>query len=211
MKTILAYGDSLTWGSVPGAGLRHPQGSRWPDALAEGLGSGVDVITDGLRGRLTAYDDHTAGCDRNGSRTLPTALYAHAPLDLVIILLGINDLQPHIAGSSLAAMDGLRRLVTIIQTHESGPDYPAPKVLIISPPHLCETDDQIYAEYFLNMIDQSRDLAVKFEQISKEKSCAFFDAANVCKASPVDGVHMDEENTINLGKALVPVVKGLLN
>jgi lysophospholipase L1-like esterase len=35
MKTILAYGDSITWGSDPArGGARHPASHRWPDVLA---------------------------------------------------------------------------------------------------------------------------------------------------------------------------------
>ena len=48
------------------------------------------MITDGLRGRTTGFDEHLAACDRNGVRILPTSL-RHAPLDLVIIMLGSND------------------------------------------------------------------------------------------------------------------------
>ena len=39
MKTILAYGDSLTYGAnpIPG-GPRHAYEDRWPTALEQGLG-----------------------------------------------------------------------------------------------------------------------------------------------------------------------------
>ncbi len=76
MKTILAYGDSITWGSDPTrGGARHSVSHRWPDVLAGELGAGFTVIAEGLRGRTTAYDEHCADCDRNGARFLPTALY----------------------------------------------------------------------------------------------------------------------------------------
>ena len=121
--TILCYGDSLTWGTEPGKPDRHPREARWPDVLAASLGSGVEVITDGLRGRTTAYDEYLADCDRNGARTLPTILYSHTPLDLVILLLGSNDMKPHIAGTAIAAMQGMRRLVHIVQNHIGGPGF----------------------------------------------------------------------------------------
>ena len=31
MKTVLCYGDSLTWGYNPETGLRHDYDSRWPN------------------------------------------------------------------------------------------------------------------------------------------------------------------------------------
>ena len=77
MKTVLCYGDSLTWGYDPETLGRHRLEDRWPSALAAALGEGVHVVADGLNGRTTASDDHTADCDRNGARTLPTVLHTH--------------------------------------------------------------------------------------------------------------------------------------
>lgn len=210
MKTILVYGDSLTWGSVPGESRRHPRIVRWSNVMANDLGDEYEVITDGLRGRLTAYDENLADCNRNAAKTLPTALYAHAPLDLVVLMLGTNDMQPHIAGTAIAAMQGMRRLVTIVQTHLAGPDITNPKVLIVSPPKLCKTTDEFYTGFFEGTIEQSFRLSDYYLQIAQEKHCSYFDAATVAVTSPLDGVHLDEENTINIGKALAPVVKQIL-
>ncbi len=210
MKKILVYGDSLTWGSVPGFPKQHPRDVLWQNVMAGELGNDYEVITDGLRGRLTAYDENLADCNRNASQTLPTALYSHAPLDLVILFLGTNDMQPHIAGTSIAAMQGMRRLVTIVQTHFAGPDISNPKVLIVAPPKLCKTHDEFYTGFFAGTIEQSYKIAEYYEQLSQEKECSFFDAGSVAQTSPIDGVHLDAENTINIGKALAPIVENIL-
>ena len=117
MKTVLCYGDSLTWGSDAETGTRLAHEDRWPVVLQRALGDGVQVIADGLRGRTTGYDEHLADCDRNGARILPTVLYTHAPLDLVILLLGSNDMKPAIAGTAIAALQGMRRLISLIQVN----------------------------------------------------------------------------------------------
>lgn len=210
MKTILVYGDSLTWGSVPGEPRRHDRKVRWPNVMSNQLGQEYEIITDGLRGRLTAYDEHLSDSNRNASQTLPTALYSHAPLDLVILMLGTNDMQPHIAGTSIAAMQGMRRLVTIVQNHVAGPDIPNPEILIVAPPRLCKTHDEFYTGFFEGTIEQSYKLAEYFSQIAQEKECRFFDAGTVAQTSAIDGVHLDTQNTINIGKALAPIVKEIL-
>jgi lysophospholipase L1-like esterase len=173
--------------------------------MAEGLGSKVEVVTDGLRGRTTGYDEYLADCDRNGVRTLPTVLYSHTPLDLVILLLGSNDMKPHIAGTAIAAMQGMRRLVSIVQNHVGGPGFMPAQVLVVSPPPLCETDDRFFGDMFEGGIEQSRQLAGYYRQIAEEQGCGFFDAAGVAETSPVDGIHLDAENTIRLGEALVQI------
>lgn len=213
MTTILAYGDSLTWGSDPAvAGRRHPVSHRWPDVLAAGLGDNVDIVTDGLRGRCTAYDEHLADCDRNGARTLPTSLYAHAPVDLVIIMLGANDMKPHICGTALGAKQGMRRLVQIVQQHAQGlTDGLRADVLIVAPPPLVPTVDEDMTHMFDGGIEQSQMLAANYQALADEMDVAFFDAGQVSHASPLDGVHLDADNTAAIGRALVPVVKAILN
>lgn len=68
VKSVLCFGDSLTWGSNAETGGRHSHDDLWPSVLQKALGSDVHVIHEGLGGRTTAYDDHTGDCDRNGAR-----------------------------------------------------------------------------------------------------------------------------------------------
>ncbi len=211
MKTVLCYGDSLTWGADAATGGRHAWQDRWPNVLAAGLGSEVEVITDGLRGRTTAYDEHLADCDRNGARILPTVLYAHAPLDLVILMLGANDMKPHIAGTALAAMQGMRRCVELVRINAMRDSSTTPPhVLIVAPPALCETADFEFSAMFAGGIEQSRMLASFYADLADEQGADFFDAGTVARTTPIDGVHIDAENTRAIGRALTPIVKLML-
>ena len=118
MKTILAYGDSLTFGSNPiKNGPRHAYEDRWPTVLERGLGGAARVIAEGLGGRTTAHDDWFANADRNGARILPTLLESHSPLDMVIIMLGTNDIKPIHGRTASEAGRGMGRLVQIIRGH----------------------------------------------------------------------------------------------
>lgn len=133
MKEILIVGDSLTWGHDPASGLRHPPGQRWPVVLAEGLAGRALVTADGLGGRTTCFDDHAGPADRNAARCLPGLLASHQPLDLVVLMLGTNDLKPHVCGLASGAAAGMRRLVEIVRCFPfKGPRRPA--VLVIAPP-----------------------------------------------------------------------------
>lgn len=211
MKTILCYGDSITWGSNAETGGRHDFADRWPNILQQRLGSQVQIIAEGLRGRTTAFDEHLAACDRNGARILPTTLYTHAPLDLVIILLGSNDMKPAIAGTAAAAMQGMRRLVEIVRLNATrdGTDEP-PSVLIVAPPPLCETANPEYAAMFAGGVEQSRMLAGFYADLADVEGCGFFDAGSVARTSPIDGVHLDAANTRAIGAGLEPIVRMML-
>lgn len=211
MKTVLCYGDSLTWGSDAETGGRHAYKDRWPSVLQRALGQDVQVIAEGLRGRTTAFDEHLADCDRNGARILPTVLYTHAPIDLVILLLGSNDMKPAIAGTALAAMQGMRRLVELVRINamRDGSAEP-PAVLIVAPPPLCETANPEYAAMFAGGVEQSKMLASLYADLADETGCGFFDAGSVANTSPIDSVHLDAANTRAIGRGLEPVVRMML-
>ena len=186
MKTILIFGDSLTWGSNPeNGGARHARADRWPSVLAEGLGAGFEVITEAMRGRSTAYADDVVDAERNGAKLLASALFSHAPLDLVILMLGSNDLKPSVAGNAAAAMLGMKRCTEIVCKHSPRlpGDARAPRLLIVAPPALVETKDPFYADLFgEKAVTESRKLAGLYAALSVEFDCGFFDAGLVAKA-----------------------------
>ncbi|MGF7005247.1 SGNH/GDSL hydrolase family protein [Aminobacter sp. BE322] len=210
MKTVLCYGDSLTWGYDAAGPGRHAFGDRWPSVLQAELGEGVNVIAEGLNGRTTAFDDHLAGTDRNGARALPTILGTHTPLDLVIIMLGANDMKPWIHGNPLAAKQGMARLASIVRTYDHGMDYPAPEILLVSPPAVSRTDNAEFKDMFADGDKASHKLAPLYAQLADEIGCGFFDAGSVAVTTPLDGVHLDAENTRKIGHALAPIVRVML-
>jgi lysophospholipase L1-like esterase len=211
VKTILCYGDSLTWGYNAETLDRHAFEDRWPSVLAKALGPGVTVIAEGLNGRTTAYDDHLADCDRNGARILPTILHSHDPIDLVILFLGANDMKPAICGTAFGAVQGMERLVELVRHHAWSFDAAeGPEVLIVSPPPLCETANTAFAAMFAGGVEQSAMLATLYADLADERGCGFFDAGSVAETTPLDGVHLDARNTRAIGKGLEPVVRMML-
>ncbi|MEO8757476.1 MAG: SGNH/GDSL hydrolase family protein [Devosia sp.] len=213
MKTILAYGDSITYGHDPVGGTRLAYEDRWPTALERGLGGTARVIAEGLGGRTTLHDDWYADADRNGARVLPTLLTSHSPLDLVIIMLGTNDLKPFHGRTALEASYGMRRLVQIVRANAAGQGAVAPRIIIVAPPHLGETN--VHPEMMVHFgnqtaIDASKQFAEMYKRRADEAGVGFFDASTVAVADPADGVHLDAKNTRAIGEGLVPVVKSLL-
>lgn len=198
MRTVLCYGDSLTWGYDASGPRRHALEDRWPSALQRELGDGVQVVAEGLNGRTTAFDDNLVGADRNGARFLPTLLSSHAPLDLVIIMLGSNDMKSWIHGDPFVARQGMRRLIAIVRGHDDPLGHPEPKVLIVAPPVAAPGRKG------------AGELAGYYEQLADEVGCGFFDASGVCEVCQIDGIHMDAENSRRLGEALVPVVRVMM-
>lgn len=210
MKSVLCYGDSLTWGYNAEGPSRHAHADRWPSVLQAELGASVNVIADGLNGRTTAFDDHLAGEDRNGARTLPVVLGTHSPLDLVIIMLGANDMKPWIHGNAFVSKHGMARLAQIVRTHPYQLNAPAPKLMIVSPPAVSRTDNVEFTLAFKGGNEASPHLAIHYADLAREIGCHFFDAGSVAETTPLDGVHLDAKNTRAIGMALAPLVRQVL-
>ena len=97
LKNILCYGDSNTWGYIPGSldfrtmqVKRYEQTVRWTGRLQSLVEGNANIIEEGLNGRTTNIDYKDIP-GRNGKTYLLPCLYSHAPLDLVILWLGFND------------------------------------------------------------------------------------------------------------------------
>ena len=205
LAVVLAFGDSLTWGRDPVSGGRHALSDRWPTVLAAGL-PGVEVIAEGLRGRMTAFDQTAGAADMNGARILPVLLHSHAPLDLVIVMLGTNDIyygqMPERVG------DGYVRIAEVIRGHGYRlDDYQPPVILFVAPPPIVIGADPRATD---EMVDRSHRVTAFIREAAAEAQVAFFDAGIVAQSSPLDSTHMDVAATRALGEALRPVVSGML-
>lgn len=211
MKNILAFGDSLTWGFIAGLFERHPLEVRWPSALEAGLGGKARVIAEGHNGRTTVFDDPTTLDDRNGAKALPIMLSTHQPLDLVIIMLGTNDIKYANRCRAFDASMGMARLIEIVQKFSFLPAYQTPQILIMSPPSLVPTKDEWFNDLWGHALEESKLFASHYARVAKDTAVHFFDAGSVAKADPTDGGHLDADNTRAIGTALLPVVKGILN
>ncbi len=208
MKTILCFGDSNTWGSDPTTGERFARDVRWPGVLRATLGPEYDVIEEGMPGRTTVFDDPLEPFKR-GKDYLPPCLRTHAPLDLVILLLGTNDLQLRYSASALDIALGCDWLIGVVESSTAGPQGIAPEVLLVAPPPL-KTVPEPWDESFAGAEEKSRRLAGHYRRIAETRTCAYFDAGEQIASSDVDGVHWEASEHAKLGKALAPLVRRLI-
>ena len=125
MPTVLAFGNSNTWGSIPGQDARMAPDVRWPGVMARALGTSFEIIEEGLRGRTTVFDDPEEP-GRNGLVYFAPCLFSHAPLDLVVISLGCNDTKAKFSATPEMIAAGAERLLEASLVSESGPGGIAP-------------------------------------------------------------------------------------
>jgi lysophospholipase L1-like esterase len=207
MFEVLCFGDSNTWGFDPASLRRYRREERWPGVLQKALGDKYHVIEEGLGGRTTVWDDPIEGY-KNGKEYLIPCLATHAPLDLVIILLGTNDLKKRFSVSAQDIAFSAGVLVDTVNKSGSGRNLKAPKVLLLVPPPLGKLTD--FGEMFEGGREKSQKFSEHFKNVATMYDCELFDTSAVIKSSDIDGIHFEKETHQQLGEAVAKIVKTIL-
>ena len=204
-KTILCYGDSITWGYNPVNPNRMTLDERWTGVLSKGLGEDYKVVEEGLNGRTTIRDDPFNNSYKNGLKYLVPCLESHKPIDLCILFLGTNDLKKRFGLSAIEIAHGIRVLIDTIKKSAAGPGGLAPEILLMVPPYIKKLNNFPYE--FEGSYQKSYNLPDHYAQIAKDYKCEFLDTSKIIVASEIDGVHPDMDEHLKLGNAVLEMVK----
>lgn len=218
MKNILCYGDSNTWGQVPGSmdvGLRlakrYSYGVRWTSVLQQLLGSEFHVLEAGLNGRSTSFDEvNSMRPSRNGLAALPLLMDTNYPLDLVVIMLGTNDTRTDIDADLDRIVHGMRQLIECVQSSYFGPNFTSPKVMILAPAPILSSASKNFDVYNDTSVAKSKKLPELYEKLAQEKHCYFLSIAPFVTVSETEGVHLEQDSHAELAKAMAVKIKQTL-
>jgi lysophospholipase L1-like esterase len=203
MKTVLCYGDSNTWGSIPMSSWtdhgRHEPAQRWPNVMKTVLGDDWTVVAEGLPGRTTVHADPVEGGHLSGLAYLRPCLESHRPIDLVALMLGTNDFKRRFSLEAEEIARSVERLVLETSHFDVFGGKP-PRILVICPPPVEVVG--IFTTMFEGADRKSRQLAPLLREVAESCRAGFLDAGTVIQSSPVDGIHFDAEAQVALGKAV---------
>jgi lysophospholipase L1-like esterase len=207
MYDVLCFGDSNTWGYDASTAERFARDVRWTGVLQSSLGQEYRVIEEGLNGRTTVWEDPVEG-DKVGKRHLLPCLLSQAPLDLVIIMLGTNDLKMRYSAPVTDVAAGVSLLADIVLGSTTGKGGTAPALLIVAPPPFAQLS--AFAAMFEGGSEKSRSLGRLYAEVARAHGCAFLDAGTVIRSSDIDGIHLEASEHGTLGRAVAREVKKLL-
>ncbi len=193
---ILCYGDSNTWGYVPGGGgVRFAPNQRWPGVLSKLLRTSYRITEEGLNGRTTVWDDPFApGIERNGLKTIGAIVDTHKPLDLVIIFLGTNDLKSRYHATAVDVANGVEVVARAAYSPAFGPgNGKEPDILVICPPSVWEVAGAPGPE-FKGAREKSFELREAYREMSKRTGLPLLYAEDFVASDPSDGIHLSRES-----------------
>ena len=207
---IVCYGDSNTWGHNPDGGKRFNESERWPKILQSMLGNEYEVIEEGLCGRTASFIDDVKPF-RYGLGMLDGVMETHMPADLIIIMLGKNDLKTNFAPNGVAISNGIKKMIQKIKDVYRWSKYTyEPQILIVSPIYLGETIEKVdrsLEQFGKEGLELSKRLAKYYKEVADQFNCMFLDASLYAQASTIDCIHMDSENHKKLAEAIYNVIK----
>ncbi|MFD0915427.1 GDSL-type esterase/lipase family protein [Pseudahrensia aquimaris] len=220
-KRVLVYGDSNAWGWVPIAEgfptTRLPDAERFAGVMQAALGDGYEVVVDGLNNRTTDIDDpqdwgNVPMRSFNGAADLPAAIAREMPLDLVIIMLGTNDVKAGFERTPERVAEGAMALALIAKESQGvATAYAAPKVLVVTPPPFGAFGVEAFAQFYAGGDAKSAAFSATFADAGKAAEVRIFDARDAMGAtSGIDGVHFSLEDHTQLGSALATEVSSIL-
>jgi len=213
MKTILLFGDSNTHGANPKGERRFARHERWGGVCADQLGSDYTVIEEGCGGRTTVHDDPIEGAlqgSKNGLSYLLPCLHSHRPVDLLVILLGTNDLKKRFSLPPQDVAAGAGVLIGAALKTDMGVDGSAPHILLICPPPFAPLEGTPFVEMFEGGFEKSHQLAPHYERIASLYGVDYMNAGDVVTSSTIDGIHWEVEEHLKLGIAAAAKIATIL-
>lgn len=197
MKQILCFGDSNTYGLIPGTDKRYEWQERWTGILQEQIKEkGYRIIEEGLCGRTTVFEDSLRP-GRRASTLLPVLLETHKPLDMVILMLGTNDCKAVYDASAGVIGLGIKELLKQIKTSDSHT-----KILLISPILLGKDIWNGFDPEFNEVsVLVSEKLKEVYQKIAEDEKIYFMAASDYAAASAKDREHLDKQGHRVLAQA----------
>ena len=214
-RHIVCLGDSNTYGYSPEPGLapccRFSEEERWTGRLQSALGADCLVIEEGLPGRTTVFEDPV----EEGLSALPylyPCLMSHAPVDLLVLMLGTNDTKERMGANACAIGRGLARLV---QKARTVPCWAAggPNLLVIAPPAIARgvEGSSVAQEMGAGCVEKSLQLPGQFRAVAEALDCHYLDANTLGLAqNRTDFMHLTRESHRALAEALTRLIPALI-
>lgn len=206
-KKIICFGDSNTWGYIPGTGKRYEPDVRWPGKLA--FLTGDTVIEEGLNGRTSEFPDSALPW-ATGTDYIEACVCSHEPFDLLIIMLGTNDMKTYVCNCADASAKGIAKVAAMARNALGQQDL---KVLIVSPIEIserCLEIEEIKLQFNAVSVSNSKKLKKDLQEQAALNHCYFLNAAEYAKVSEVDAIHLDLVGHAMLAEAIAVKVREIL-
>jgi len=157
------------------------------------------VIEEGCPGRTTVWEDPIEE-GKSGKHYLLPCLISHSPIDLVIIMLGTNDLKNRFSLSPTDVQWGMENLIHKIKKSACGPNGQVPEILLVCPIQIGVLSN--LSQILIGAEEKCRQLPKLYKQLAERESIHYLNAGEYAAPDEADGLHIEKTGHKNLAKAL---------
>ena len=167
------------------------------------LGNNFEIIEEGLNSRTLISNDTRPGKEgKNGYEYLIPCLDTHDPINLVVLMLGTNELK-NVYNKEAEEIGKMLEeyFVKTILNRKSQLKESYPKLLIVAPPIVNENQEYCKAQNkYLGAMEKSKRLNNIYKEIAERYNCYFL--SNEGLETGIDGVHLNKESHRKLAERL---------
>ena len=209
MINILCFGDSNTWGYDPETQTRFSKKIRWTGVLQQLLGTNFNVIEEGLNGRTTNVnekEEHDLGYSRayrSAMDLLSILIETNSPLDLIVVMLGTNDLKTNFNQSADMIAKNMRLVCESIISNDY---FQSKSIILVAPTHINENSPNLL-DSFVGTTSASKSFTNSYKKISDDLGLFFLDASESVKTNEIDGLHWDAMQHSDFANSLFNKIK----
>ena len=208
ISAISNVAEALQGTGVPciaDGGIRFNEDERWTCRLQTALGDKYLVTEEGLSGRTTVFVDPIHESMDALSVAYPL-LKSHEVIDLLIIMLGTNDVKERFNANAACIGAGMERLIQKCKTVDcwGGKE---PNILVVAPPRIKEGfHDEVMGD---GCVEKSKGVAGWYKIIAERNNVHFLDAEG-CEFNQIDFMHLTRKGHAQLAEKLAELVPTLL-
>lgn len=207
-RNVVCFGDSNTYGYLAETGLRLPYEKRWTGVASRCLGSRFHICEEGMCGRTAAFDDPDSE-DMNGLAHISSAILTHDPVDILVIMLGSNDVKEAIGATAEQISQGIFQLIDRAKKVPMWAAKSPLRILLIAPPPFQpDYRNGPYGEWMgEGCLEKTLILPKLLQKVAETTGCEFLDAGKWIHCSAADGIHFDEAAHEKLGRIVADKIR----
>ena len=202
---ILCFGDSNTWGYISGTDHhRYDENKRWTRLLSKKLGPNYEIIEEGLNSR-TLNSDYPLEYNRPYKKGLDyfyPCLTSQDKVDVIVIMLGTNDLKNFFNLTASDMLSNLRLYIDYVQNYKSIIDGSTPKLIISG---IAPIDENNCKTHYKGRVNIRNEYNVLSKNLCDKLGIPFVDNSDLQVG--IDGVHITEQSHVILAEKLYKEIK----
>ena len=134
---------------------------------------------------------------------LSVLIETNSPLDLIIVMLGTNDLKTNFNQSSEMIAKNMRLVCESIIDNDY---FQSKSIILVSPTHINEESPNLL-DSFIGTTQASQSFSNSYRKISDDLDLYFLDASESVKTNKIDGLHWDAMQHSDFANSLFNKIK----